>query len=82
MAKLCDFGWAAWGEEDRKSLCGTPIYIAPQIVLNESYDNKVDVWSLGVLTYELIYGKIPFEIRCEDDLVKIVNDDVYFPKNK
>jgi len=71
---LCDFGWATHGEQSRKSLCGTPIYISPQIVKNESYDNKVDIWSLGVLTYELIFGRTPFDIRCQDDLQKIVDE--------
>ncbi len=49
--------------------------------MNKEYDNKVDIWNIGILVYELIYGKIPFDIRCERDLVKIVDEEVYFPKS-
>ena len=53
----------------------------------QQYDNKVDVWNigklifnLGIFTFELMYGRVPFEIRTEDDLVKVVDEDIYFPK--
>jgi serine/threonine protein kinase len=35
----------------------------------------------GILTYELLYGRVPFEIRTEEDLVKVVGDEIYFPKS-
>ena len=44
----------------------------------ELYDNKIDVWSVGILTYELLTGKIPFHIETLDDLVKIVREEVKF----
>ncbi len=72
VVKLCDFGWATEGSYARRSLCGTPAYISPEIVSNKSYDKKTDIWSMGVLAYEMIYGRIPFDIRCEEDLIKIV----------
>jgi hypothetical protein len=36
---------------------------------------------IGILAFELIYGRVPFEIRTEDDLVKVVDEDIYFPKS-
>jgi len=44
----------------RGTLCGTPLYTSPEIVCKKPYDSKIDIWSIGVLTYELIYGNIPF----------------------
>jgi serine/threonine protein kinase len=60
--KLCDFGWATElkGSECRKTFCGTYEYMAPEIFETESYDSAVDVWSLGILLYEILHRKSPF----------------------
>ena len=42
---------------------GSPLYMAPELVKREPYTEKVDVWSLGVITYQLLSGKTPFESR-------------------
>jgi serine/threonine protein kinase len=42
------------------------------MVKSELYDSKIDIWNIGVLTYELLFGSIPFEIRQVDDINKIV----------
>ena len=65
----------------RDTRCGTPLYSSPEIIKNEHYDNKVDIWNLGVLAYELLYGRVPFEIRSEEDLIKIVDEEIYFSKS-
>jgi aurora kinase len=70
--KICDFGWAVHSPLLRNTRCGTPLYSSPEMVREEMYDSKVDVWNIGVLTYELLYGSIPFEIRQLSDLSKIV----------
>ena len=60
--KLCDFGWAKeLTLENRSTFCGTIEYMAPEIVENENYDYGVDIWSLGILLYELLYGHSPFK---------------------
>ncbi|GMI14429.1 hypothetical protein TrVE_jg13215 [Triparma verrucosa] len=63
--KLSDFGWAvhAYGSESRRStLCGTPEYVAPEMLTESSYTSTVDNWSLGVLSYELVTGRTPFYV--------------------
>ena len=81
MIKVCDFGWAVHAPTLRKTKCGTPLYVSPEMVQGNHYDSKIDIWSIGVLTYELLHGNIPFEIRNPEDLNKIVEQDVYFSRN-
>lgn len=57
----------------RQTFCGTPLYVSPELLKRKNYNNKIDVWSIGVLTYELLFGRVPFEIVSEKDFVKIVN---------
>ena len=61
-AKICDFGWSVEisRDEQRQTFCGTYEYMAPEIFENEEYTSSVDIWSLGVLLYELTHGRSPF----------------------
>jgi serine/threonine protein kinase len=61
VAKLCDFGWSAVVETSRKTYCGTFDYAPPEILERKNYDTSVDIWCIGVLTYELLTGRVPFE---------------------
>lgn len=72
MAKICDFGWSVHSPLLRQTRCGSPLYTSPEIVKKQHYDNKIDVWNVGVLTYELLVGKAPFDIRSEEDLSKVI----------
>ena len=58
--KLCDFGYAA-NCERRMTLCGTVEYMAPEMILREPYNHKIDTWGLGILLFELIEGNAPFQ---------------------
>ena len=59
--KLCDFGWCVSVEKgERTTFCGTYEYMAPEMVNDELYDTGIDIWSLGVLLYEMIHGYSPF----------------------
>lgn len=60
--RIADFGFARnLGRSDRAdTVCGTPLYMAPQVVDDQSYNFKADIWSLGIIHYELLTGKTPF----------------------
>lgn len=75
---MCDFGWAVYSEDEyRTTFCFSPVYRPPELIMNGKYDEKVDIWAIGILTYELLIGKIPFKINSEEDLVKIVSLDLF-----
>lgn len=60
--KLADFGWAVHNADRRRmTFCGTMEYLAPEMVNNKKHDSSIDLWCLGVLTYEFLAGKTPFE---------------------
>lgn len=68
--KICDFGWCSSSEEDNRNVvCGTYEYMAPEVVLEREYDDKIDVWSAGILAYELTHGKTPFHSNELKDII-------------
>ena len=62
-AILTDFGWSNYltDSEKRSTVCGTPIYLAPEMISSKAHDEKVDIWCIGVLLFELVTGKVPFK---------------------
>lgn len=81
ILKVADFGWSVHAPNNkRKTLCGTLDYLPPEMVRREMYDFAVDVWSLGILLYEFLYGLPPFEAtNQEETYMKIKDGDVRFP---
>ena len=75
IAKLTDFGWSNYiqGEEKRNTVCGTPIYLAPEIINETGHDEKVDIWCIGVLLFELSTGTVPFAGNDIDTLKMNIN---------
>jgi serine/threonine protein kinase len=69
QVKLLDFGLSKNSEvcKDRE-ICGTPYYMAPEMILGDPYDTKVDVWSLGVMLYYTVSGHLPFNQRTQKEL--------------
>lgn len=61
--KIADFGWSVYAPQEgrRETLCGTLDYLPPEMVKGDSHDKNVDIWSLGILCYELLCGAPPFE---------------------
>ncbi|CCC68533.1 hypothetical protein NCAS_0B04490 [Naumovozyma castellii] len=83
VIKLTDFGWSIINPRGvkRKTLCGTIDYLSPEMIRSREYDDKVDVWALGVLTYELIVGSPPFEEDTKELTYKrILKNDIKFPE--
>lgn len=63
-------------------MCGTPLYMAPEILQGKPYDHKVDVWSLGAVFYEMLTGFTPFTGRNKNDLKNNLEIGNYkFPKH-
>lgn len=83
--KISDFGFAKYYDKFdlSKTLCGSPIYMAPEIMQFKSYNYKTDIWSLGILLYELLYGTPPFIARNHIELIHTINSQkvVYSYKN-
>ena len=60
--KLCDYGWATYFTPGKflTVYCGTPEYVSPEVIKKYPYNEKVDIWGLGVLIFELVFGYAPF----------------------
>ena len=61
--KLVDFGFAAYVDPENglDDYLGSPLFLAPEVFEGRKYNEKVDIWSLGVIAYELLCGGSPFE---------------------
>ena len=82
LLKLCDFGWAKeLTLENRSTFCGTVEYMAPEIFGSENYDFGVDIWSLGILLYEMVIGHSPFKAKnMKSVILNIKSHDLTYEK--
>lgn len=83
--KLADFGASKYLSQTKKynKYVGTPSYIAPEVLMKKPYDKDVDWWSMGILMYELLFNKPPFNSRQNKELFrKILTKDIIFPNWK
>ncbi|RKF55141.1 Serine/threonine-protein kinase gad8 [Golovinomyces cichoracearum] len=83
---LCDFGLCKMEmkDEDRtNTFCGTPEYLAPELLLGQGYTKTVDWWTLGVLLYEMLTGLPPFYDENTNEMYrKILSEPLHFPSQE
>jgi serine/threonine-protein kinase ULK/ATG1 len=84
VLKLGDFGFCkSFKEADNDmtaTMLGSPIYMAPEVLKAETYTSKADMWSLGVVLFEMLYGYCPFETGSIAQLIaKVTTTSVQFP---
>ena len=81
--KFIDFGLSKIFEVDlNRTILGTPLYMAPELLNNTSYDSKSDIWSLGVLLYEMVYGVTPFHHHKKIETLEVAvrANDIKYPQ--
>ena len=82
QVKLCDFGYARMinTEQFRRSLVGTPAYVAPEVLDSSGYNRALDMWSSGVITYVSLSGTFPFN-EDEDIKSQVSNQEFMYPSH-
>ncbi|KAM6246717.1 serine/threonine-protein kinase ULK1 isoform 3-T3 [Porphyrio hochstetteri] len=76
--KIADFGFARYLQNNMMAatLCGSPMYMAPEVIMSQHYDAKADLWSIGTIIYQCLTGKAPFQASSPQDL------RLFYEKNK
>uniref|UniRef100_A0AAQ4Q6S6 non-specific serine/threonine protein kinase n=1 Tax=Gasterosteus aculeatus aculeatus TaxID=481459 RepID=A0AAQ4Q6S6_GASAC len=76
--KIADFGFARYLQSNMMAatLCGSPMYMAPEVIMSQSYDAKADLWSIGTIVFQCLIGKAPFQASSPQDL------RLFYEKNK
>ncbi|KAJ8366308.1 hypothetical protein AAFF_G00362880 [Aldrovandia affinis] len=76
--KIADFGFARYLQSNMMAatLCGSPMYMAPEVIMSQTYDAKADLWSIGTIVFQCLTGKAPFQASSPQDL------RLFYEKNK
>ena len=85
IMKLTDFGWSNYIDDSgdvRNTFCGTPIYLAPEMIRGTGHDEHIDIWCIGCLMYELLTGSPPFSGPSKEGLMlNILHMKITYPHN-
>jgi serine/threonine-protein kinase SRK2 len=84
LLKICDFGYSKHEmNSSARSGVGTPVYMAPEVILGESKYNakQADIWSAGVILFAMLYGKYPFDAKQPNFPRKVVAADYIIPED-
>ncbi|KAE8284941.1 Serine/threonine-protein kinase ULK1 [Larimichthys crocea] len=76
--KIADFGFARYLQNNMMAatLCGSPMYMAPEVIMSQNYDAKADLWSIGTIVFQCLTGKAPFQASSPQEL------RLFYEKNK
>lgn len=69
IVKICDFGFSCYCDDIDSEICGSPFYMAPEMLKKQKYTNKIDLWSLGIILFQMLEGKVPFSSNTIRDLI-------------
>ncbi|KAG4119114.1 hypothetical protein ERO13_D11G058900v2 [Gossypium hirsutum] len=83
VLKIADFGLSSLDPGNyAQTVCGSPLYMAPEVLQFQSYDEKVDMWSLGAILFELLNGLPPFHGRTSVQLLQNIKSSTCLPFSK
>ncbi|XP_075903191.1 serine/threonine-protein kinase ULK1a [Nelusetta ayraudi] len=73
IIKIADFGFARHLRTNMMAgtLCGSPLYMAPEVIMSQQYDAKADLWSIGTIVYQCLTGKAPFQANTPQELCRL-----------
>ena len=77
VIKICDFGWSASGSGKKVTFCGTLDYMSPEMINSESHTDKLDIWSLGILLYEMLHGTPPYRGKNPKEQFRLISTGSY-----
>ena len=84
IIKLTDFGWSNYMKlsDVRSTFCGTPLYLAPEMIISDFHNEKVDIWCIGIILFELLVGRVPFNGMNKRTLINnIINCNIIWDNN-
>lgn len=76
VLKLADFGFCKELQQDNdltQTMVGSPIYMAPEVLKGQPYDSRADIWSLGVILYEMLFKQCPYEENSIPKLISLID---------
>ncbi len=83
VLKIADFGFARHleGTSMAETLCGSPLYMAPEILSQNQYNAKADLWSVGAVLFEMVAGRPPFAAQNQVELLKVIKRPLQIPSD-